>query len=431
MVLGTHLAVASGAKLTEKPEQLGPALAQIIQVNADQEVVLGQAWLAAPNQLVTCGHVVEAFVNDPSGLFLYFPGSGRRYPVKSVRLHPSFVRQPEGIVKFDAAVVSAQLLPPDSLAEPLPFSFERTLRTNQPLWAIRYPVHLGQLSAALQPLAQEGRFLGYLRKHDNFHLLHDLPLSPGDSGALITDGKAVVALHCGDTATLPGINLPTTSIRLGLWIDALRELDLHATNLVARRSTLNRAPIAAALTALLACVVSFMAVTALSRQAPLPVAPVPGESMAALNIKFNNKVNAYRAGEELDVTINVTRDCYPFFFLANPQGRVLKLFPRSASALVKPEYRDVDVSHDPQSANDTGGLDLGSTDCTLTALVVDAANRAAVENATQGMKDASMPLGAVKMNQGQLMNWLDGLKAKYPGAVSLRVFPLTVTKTNL
>src|SRR5437660_1430389 len=82
---------------------------------------------------------------------------------------------------------------------------------------------LGQLSAALQPLTQDGRFLGLLRKHDSFHLLHDVPLAPGDSGAPLCFGNRVVAIHCGDTATLPGLNLPTTSIRLALWVDSLRE----------------------------------------------------------------------------------------------------------------------------------------------------------------------------------------------------------------
>jgi hypothetical protein len=39
--------------------------------------------------------------------------------------------------------------------------------------------------------------------------------------------RRVVGIHCGDTASLPGLNLPTTSIRLALWVDALTDLGLE------------------------------------------------------------------------------------------------------------------------------------------------------------------------------------------------------------
>jgi len=111
----------------------------------------------------------------------------------------------------------------------MPITFGRRVGSNQAAWTVRFPAHIGNLSAAPNPLIQKGLILGPLRKFDEFHLLHDLALAPGDSGAPILHGNRVVALHCGDTASLPGLNLPTTSIRLALWIDALRELNIKET----------------------------------------------------------------------------------------------------------------------------------------------------------------------------------------------------------
>lgn len=215
--------------LVQNPARVSNGLANILSIEGGREQVLGQAWLAAPGRLITCGHVVERYVNAANLLIVRFPASGNKYQISRIRLHPSYVRQPDQLVKFDVAVLEVNLQAPESAAEPLPFSYEQPFSTNQTLWAIRYPAHLGHLSAAPQPLTQDGRYLGPLRIHDTFHLLHDLPLSPGDSGAPISDGNLIVAVHCGDTATIPGLNLATTSIRLALWVDALRELGIQET----------------------------------------------------------------------------------------------------------------------------------------------------------------------------------------------------------
>lgn len=227
--MATSLTMRKTTRLAAQPEVFSASMAHVMTVEGHQEVVLGQAWLAAPNKLVTCGHVVEQFVRSPSSLIVKFPGSGNKYPVREVRLHPSFVRQPDQLVKFDASVLHVELNYPEDQADPLPIKFEKSLNTFQSMAAIRYPVHLGQFTADPNPLAQIGRYLGPLRKHDSFHLLHDLALAAGDSGAAIFDDASVVAIHCGDTATLPGLNLPTTSIRLALWVDALRELGIVET----------------------------------------------------------------------------------------------------------------------------------------------------------------------------------------------------------
>jgi len=214
---------------SESLEAFAPALANILTSEADKEIVLGQAWLASENTLITCGHVIEAYLQSPEKIVVKFPASGNCYKVREIKLHPGFLKQKDQLIKFDAALLKIELHSPESEAQPLPISFEQPLRVNQPVFAVRYPAHLGMITAAPNPLAQHGQILGTLRKHDNFHLLHDLALAQGDSGSPIFDGKSVVAMHCGDTASLPGLNLPTTSIRLALWVDALRELHIQAT----------------------------------------------------------------------------------------------------------------------------------------------------------------------------------------------------------
>ena len=335
MAVRTSQPTRSSHNLADKPERIGPALAQLVHVNADQDMILGQAWLAAPHQLMTCGHVVEQFAQDPTGLFVYFPSSGKRYPVKQVRLHPSFVRQPDGMVKFDAAVVTVQLTPPDSLALPLPFTWEQELNVNERLWTIRYPAHLSQYSSALQPLPQDGRFLGYLRKHDNFHLLHDVALAPGDSGAPLTDGRVVVAMHCGDTASLPGLNLPTTSIRLGLWIDAIKDLGLQQT----RQSYISRQGgwLPVWLAFILSIGVGFGIVTAV-KPTPSPQEPVVQFAQPALSpvkIWFNKPPDAFKKGESIEMTIDANSDCYPFVFMTDGKAVIVKMLPTERAALLK------------------------------------------------------------------------------------------------
>jgi len=213
----------------EAPQIFAAALAHVLKIDGGEEKILGQCWLAGSGHLITCGHVVEPYLSQPDGLTVRFPDSGNRYSINSIKLHPSFVRQADQLVKFDAALLHVNLISPEREAVPMPIAYGRPLRSNEPIWTVRFPVHLGTLSAAPSPLAQEGSLLGPLRKFDDFHLLHDLALAPGDSGAPILEGNIVVAMHCGDTASLPGLNLPTTSIRLALWIDALRELGVAET----------------------------------------------------------------------------------------------------------------------------------------------------------------------------------------------------------
>ncbi|MBX9685177.1 MAG: trypsin-like peptidase domain-containing protein [Candidatus Obscuribacterales bacterium] len=313
--------------LVRNPGQLSNALANVISQETGREVVLGQAWLAAPDRLITCGHVVERYVNAPSLLFVRFPASGNKYPLSRIRLHPSFVRQPDQLVKFDVALLEVNLQQPEASASPLPFSYEQELSTNQTLWAIRYPAHLGQLSAAPQPLTQEGRFLGPLRIHDTFHLLHDLPLSPGDSGAPITDGENIIAIHCGDTATLPGLNLPTTSIRLALWIDALRELGISETTHASadsRKLPLLPAFITFILAAALSALASF---SYLSEQAKKTWVFSNPELMP-LKVSFNEAVDAYKADEDVVITITPGSKCFVFLFQINSADDVAVLYPQ-------------------------------------------------------------------------------------------------------
>ena len=217
----------SSAQILENPEIFAGSLAHILHKENGKMTVVGQAWLAGPNKLVTCGHVVEPFLSDSSRLAVTFPASGAQYSIDSIRLHPNFNREADQLVKFDAAVLSIRLRNQELLATPLPLRYEQGLKNQDTLWTFRYPAHLGALSSAPDPLKQSGQYLGRLRKQDYFHLLHDLPLSPGDSGAALFSSEGVVGIHCGDTASLPGLNLPTTSIRLALWVDALKDLGIE------------------------------------------------------------------------------------------------------------------------------------------------------------------------------------------------------------
>jgi len=241
----------------DNPEIFAGALAHVVKHEGGDEI-LGQCWLVDKGKLVTCGHVVEQFITHPNSLSIKFPSSGNRYEVKSIHLHPSFVRQADQLVKFDAAVIEADLVAPESTAKPLPIVYERTLKSNERIWTVRFPVHIGGLSAAPQPLAQTGTMLGFLRKFDTFHLLHDLALSPGDSGAALFEGNSVIGIHCGDTASVPGLNLPTTSIRLFLWVDALRELGIKETPLSERQSEARESMAAGAVVMLLSFLVTFV-----------------------------------------------------------------------------------------------------------------------------------------------------------------------------
>lgn len=336
----TNQAARSTPNLVDKPERVGPALAQVLRLDeSGREHILGQAWLAAPNRMVTCGHVVEPFLQQPQSISVLFPTTGRRYPVLEVRLHPSFVRQPDGLVKFDVALLSVQLGPPDSNAQPLPFSYEQGLRINQRVWTIRFPAHLGQFSAAVQPLSQDGQYLGLLRKHDSFHLLHDLPLAPGDSGAPICDARGIVAIHCGDTATIPGLNLPTTSIRLALWVDALRELGLAET----RKTYINRASRLATVAAAFFVMfgIAFGAGHMLLRKPPQQPATISEPAMTPLGIAFNKPPDKYGKDQPIQITLEPTVPVYPFLLVAK-DGALVPLFPAKGEATKMTETTLID-----------------------------------------------------------------------------------------
>lgn len=312
--------------LVQSPEQVGNALAHVIALEGGRETILGQAWLAAPGRLITCGHVIERYINNPSQIILRFPSSGNRYPVERIGLHPSFVRQPDQLVKFDVALLESRLHPPESTTSPLPFSYGQEIKSNQTLWAIRYPAHLGQLSAAPRPLTQDGRFLGPLRVHDQFHLLHDLPLSPGDSGAPISDGSTIVAVHCGDTATLPGLGLPTTSIRLALWVDALRELGISETAgyQPSARSWIFPALLSFVISGALA---AFGLNMYFSQQAQ-KTWNWNGSKIPGVRIGFNSPIHGYKYQEQVKISIKPEGTCLVYLFQIDKQDQVCILYPQ-------------------------------------------------------------------------------------------------------
>lgn len=313
--------------LVQNTAQVANALANVVSIEGGRELVLGQAWLAAPGRLITCGHVVERYVNAANLLIVRFPASGNKYQINRIRLHPSYVRQPDQLVKFDVALLEVSLQAPEANSDPLPFSYEQPFTTNQTLWAIRYPAHLGQLSAAPQPLTQDGRYLGPLRIHDTFHLLHDLPLSPGDSGAPISDGNVIVAVHCGDTATIPGLNLPTTSIRLALWVDALRELGIQET--ASSQGAGQRSPlISACLAFLLSALLIGFGLSYFYAEEARKNWSFKNPDSLPIEVSFNEPFDSYELGKDVIITITPHTSYHVFLLQVNQSDQAAVICPQ-------------------------------------------------------------------------------------------------------
>lgn len=297
----------------ENPDVFSAALANVIKLDGDKETIIGQAWKASPNLLVTCGHVVEPFVSSASTLQIKFPASGNRYAVREVRLHPSFARQADQLVTFDSAILLVDLSGPEREAPALPITYGKELKNFQPLSAVRYPVHLGQYSSTPAPLAQLGRMLGELRRNDNFHILHDLALAPGDSGSPIFDDTSVVGLHCGDTASLPGLNLPTTSIRLALWVDALKELGVEE-NLKLVKPKTTKLVASPALAFCLSTLIVFLLASGLLAKPLVDSWSVNQPAILPLTVTFNKPRTEYYEGESLIMQFRPRSDCFVHLF---------------------------------------------------------------------------------------------------------------------
>lgn len=297
----------------ENPDVFSAALANVIRLDADKETIIGQAWKAAPNLLVTCGHVVEPFLNSTKSVQVKFPSSGNRYAVREIRLHPSFARQADQLVTFDAAILLVDLSGTERETRALPITFAKELKNFQPLTAVRYPVHLGQYSSTPSPLAQLGRMLGELRRNDNFHILHDLALAAGDSGSPIFDDTSVVAMHCGDTASLPGLNLPTTSIRLALWVDALKDLGVEE-NLKFVKPKSAKAAISPALSFCLSAMIVFLLSSGLLAKPLIDSWTIHQPQLMPVSITFNKPRSDYYYGEPLIIQFRAHSNCFVHLF---------------------------------------------------------------------------------------------------------------------
>ncbi len=319
----------------ENPDVFSAALANVIRLEGDKETIIGQAWKAAPNLLVTCGHVVEPFQSSTKSLQIKFPSSGNRYAAREVRLHPSFGRQADQLVTFDAAIILCDLSGPEREASALPITYGKELKNFQPLSAVRYPVHLGQYSSAPAPLAQLGRMLGELRRTDNYHILHDLALAAGDSGSPIFDDTSVVAMHCGDTASLPGLNLPTTSIRLALWVDALKELGVEE-NLKLAKPKAGKVGASPVLALCLSTVIVFLITGTLLAKPLVDSWTVSQPQIMPVTVSFNKPRTDYFEGEPLIIQFRTRSDCYVHLFELDG-NKVTLLYPMAGNqVLAKP-----------------------------------------------------------------------------------------------
>jgi len=315
-------------RLPRDPDIFGGALAHIVIPKGDRDEVLGQAWIAAPNTLITCGHVVDQFVRAPSSLTVKFPASGNRYVIREIKLHPSFQRHEGDLVKFDVAALTIDLIEPESSARSLPVTYDKEIDQHQTLSAIRYPIHLGVYTTSLSPLAQIGSFLGPLKRNDRFHLLHDLALAPGDSGTALFDGESVVAIHCGDTATLPGLNLPTTSIRMALSVDSLMALGVSESSNNEAPSLLNIIP---GVVAFLICGIITMAIFAYQYQGKWSFSSQPN---FMLTVSFEKAPLDYKFGDALKMTITPKSPCFIYVYYID-DTMALQVFPAPHQTAIK------------------------------------------------------------------------------------------------
>ncbi len=324
--MSTSLSQYKQHGLPDNPERFGASLAHIITVENNQDVVLGQAWLAGPGILITCAHVIERFVNTPGSLIAKFPASGNGYTIRELKVHPKFSRAADQLVRYDAALLFVELRYPEREANPLPVQFNKTVAVNQELSAVRYPVHLGQFTSSPNPLAQIGRMLGPLRKNDGFHILHDLALAPGDSGSPMFDGQTVVALHCGDTATLPGLNLPTTSIRLALSVDALKELGIEENLVQAERSAFWN--VARALIGFIVMFfASFTVVSALTSGQHVQNWTIEKPTLLPVQVVLEKPFQSYRFGDPLTMTFRVEEPCFVYAVIAGADDVPILVLP--------------------------------------------------------------------------------------------------------
>lgn len=310
------------------PESLSSSLAHVVASREGEDVILGQAWLAGPGMLVTCGHVVEEFKRSPVGMTIKFPLSGNRYVCRDIRLHPNYGQKgKEQLIRFDLAVIYVDLMPPDVNAPLLPITFDKYeyIPAQQSLSAIRYPSHLGQLTTSQFPLAQVGRYLGLLKKSDRFHLLHDLALAPGDSGSPIFDGDSVIAIHCGDTATLPGLNLPTTSIRLAVSIDALRALDISETKPMAEPNKFYALGPGLCMF-LITFVISFVLVGYLVLSPVSSQWPIRNSELGNVDVSFDKPLDKYVVDDNFAITVKPEKDCFLYVFYTEDETALI-LYP--------------------------------------------------------------------------------------------------------
>ncbi len=328
----------------ENPDVFSAALANVIRLDGDKETIIGQAWKAAPNLLVTCGHVVEPFLSSTKSLQVRFPSSGNRYAVREVRMHPSFGRQADQLVTFDAAILLVDLSGPEREARALPITFGKELKNFQPLSAVRYPVHLGQYSSTPVPLAQLGRMLGELRRTDSFHILHDLALAPGDSGSPIFDDTSVVAMHCGDTASLPGLNLPTTSIRLALWVDALKELGVEE-NLKLVRPNSAKAAFSPVLAFCLAAMIVFLLGSGLLAKPLIDSWTIKHPQIKPITVGFDKPRTEYYEGEPLLIRFKAHSSCFVHLFEIDGSKVTLLYPPAAGDQVVAVPGESVTISH--------------------------------------------------------------------------------------
>ncbi len=415
--------------LVQNPAQVSNALANILSIEGGREQVLGQAWLAAPGRLITCGHVVERYVNAVNLLIVRFPASGNKYQINRIKLHPSYVRQPDQLVKFDVALLELNLQAPESSAEALPFSYEQPFSTNQTLWAIRYPAHLGQLSAAPQPLTQDGRYLGPLRIHDTFHLLHDLPLSPGDSGAPISDGNVIVAVHCGDTATIPGLNLPTTSIRLALWVDALRELGIQETASsqgAGQQGSLLPALLAFLLSALL---VGFGLYSYYGQEGSKHWVFSNPEAMP-IEISFNKAYDEYDLGEDIHISITPHANYHVFLLNVSQADKAAVLYPQYGLKSLTSRGEPLIIHH-----LGTQKLAANPDKDTCWLLAIRANAPQASEISQQVISESDWPSGAkegvpLTTRASELIKRFKSIKEAHPDDVILSSFDAPRSKSN-
>ena len=163
-----------------------------------------------------------------------------------------------------------------------------------------------------------------------------------------------MALHCGDTASLPGLNLPITSIRLALWVDALRELGIEgtmATNQYRQAANSNQSGLIAAFW--LVFLVTIGTVTFFKATPSLANRGNEVAKIKPLTVALNKPIDQFEYYQTAIFNISPQSKCFVYLYGENGPNNYLRIFPN-----LKKSTEEVDPALYSLSPGQTRTIDM-------------------------------------------------------------------------